>query len=581
MCNKSRSAKNQFVIGRIRRYFENTSGSAAQVFALSALPIFAALGVAVDGARIAQEHANFFAAVDSAALAITADERSAVSSLSGAELSERMALLSQITKDYVTTNYDASSASMGDLTTDLTITGSAVTVTASLEVPMTFMKVFGLDDFTLNAEVTVKKAMRPIELMMVMDTTGSMASGGKITGAKDAAKNLLTTLYSGSLAAEPRSENIRIGLVPFAGAVRLDTAHPDFDLDWIDTTGANPLSKLNFDHAPATPAVWNNYYAWSRLKVNSSTFHTWNGCVEARMRGTAAANTDYNANDIAPASATPATLFPAYFNFDAPSTSFGVSYVSTGTTTTPNTECYQLTSTQCSSTATADRRIKQENYRKYDGTVIGAEAVGASGPWSYCAVSKIVPMTYDRATVEAGINAMTASGPTLIAEGLAWGWRAVSKTEPLTQVQGSGSIPSATLSNYNDVKWRKVIVLMTDGDNDLSAGNFGYNNTVYSAYGTAGEPTANNRFSSTSSSGAIMTALDNEMLNVCSKVKAAGISLYVASFGSGVSTTTKARLQTCSSGTGYYAHAATSSDLITFFNHIGEDVLNKSIYVSN
>jgi hypothetical protein len=70
------------------------------------------------------------------------------------------------------------------------------------------------------------------------------------------------------------------------------------------------------------------------------------------------------------------------------------------------------------------------------------------------------------------------------------------------------------------------------------------------------------------------------MLTVCENVKAAGIALYVASFGSGVSTSTKSRLQSCSSGTGYYQHASAPSDLAAFFNHIGQDVINKSIYVS-
>ena len=37
------------------------------------------------------------------------------------------------------------------------------------------------------------------------------------------------------------------------------------------------------------------------------------------MRGTAASNTDYNVNDVAPTIGTPATLFPAYFAPDTPS----------------------------------------------------------------------------------------------------------------------------------------------------------------------------------------------------------------------------------------------------------------------
>ena len=91
------------------------------------------------------------------------------------------------------------------------------------------------------------KAMRPIELVLVMDTTGSMATDDKIGGAKTAARNLLNTVYGGSAASVPESEYLRVALVPFAAGVRLNKNAYDFNLNWIDTTGANPLSKLNFN----------------------------------------------------------------------------------------------------------------------------------------------------------------------------------------------------------------------------------------------------------------------------------------------------------------------------------------------
>ncbi|CAN0390100.1 unnamed protein product, partial [Phaeothamnion confervicola] len=202
-----------------------------------------------------------------------------------------------------------------------------------------------------------------------------------------------------------------------------------------------------------------------------------------------------------------------------------------------------------------------------------------NGPWSGCAKSSIVPLTYKRANVEAGITAMAAAGPTLIAEGISWGFRVLSPTEPFTKVEASTSFPADTIATYNHPRWMKVMVLMTDGDNDLSAGTDTLNGTVYSAYGRGAETLANNRFGSTSSSNK-MTELDNAMLAACAKVKAQGIELYVTSFGSGVSATTKARLQACATDADNYQHNTSSADLAAFFNHIGQDVLNKSIYVS-
>ena len=86
------------------------------------------------------------------------------------------------------------------------------------------------------------------------------------------------------------------------------------------------------------------------------------------------------------------------------------------------------------------------------------------------------------------------------------------------------------------------MVLMTDGDNDMSAGVDTLNGTVYSAYGRGTETLANNRFGTTSDSS-IMTETRQCHVAACTKVKAAGIELYVTSFGSGVSTATRAKLR--------------------------------------
>ena len=77
-----------------------------------------------------------------------------------------------------------------------------------------------------------------------------------------------------------------------------------------------------------------------------------------------------------------------------------------------------------------------------------------------------------------------------------------------------------------------------------------------------------------------MTELDNQMLAVCDKIKAQNIALYVTSFGTGVSVSTQNRLKACATKPENYANSTSSADLQAFFNHIGEDVINKSIYVS-
>ena len=566
---------------RFTSFLKNDAGSITQMLGLSALPLFAALGAAVDTVRINREQTAFHAAVDSAVLAIAADDRAAISGQTTAQQAASITLLQNLGKEYINASYKPSAGTSNDITVNLAITNQAITITATHAVPTAIMGLFGAGSSTLTTTSEVKKAMRPVELTLVMDTTGSMATNNKISGAKTAAKSLLTTLYGGSLAQAPQSEFIRVSLVPFAGAVRLDKTAYDFDLGWIDTTGANPISKLNFNDG-----AWNNYMAWSQLKPGGTT-GVWNGCVEARSLTAGAGG--LTKNDVSPNPMVTETLFPAYFHPDTPTNSSGqtmkygsdyiTGYYSGSGSYTASGENLGLTSGQASLFTDAGRLVVQKNQQKYVNKTIGVENLTNAGPWDGCAASKVVPMTYDRTKLEAGIDAMTADGPTHIAEGLAWGWRSISPNEPFTKVEGTSTIAASTISVYDDVRWRKVMVLMTDGDNDLGAGSYGFNGTYYSAYGRGRETIANNRFGTTVDSN-IMTALDNGMLDVCTAIKSKNIELYVTSFGTGVSATTKSRLQSCATKPANYANSTTATDLQVFFDHIGQDVINKSVYVS-
>ena len=563
---------------KLKAFRSNSLGSVTHIAAIAALPMMLAAGAAIDTVRINREQVAFNAAVDSAALAVAADDRASLSGLSEAQVTARLAELEEFAKKYMTENYTPQYGSSDEMDVEIDITGQYIELAAKHSFPTTIMSLTGIEEIELSARSQIMKAMRPIELVLVMDTTGSMASSGKLDGAKTAARNLLNTVYGGSAASYPESEYLRVALVPFAAGVRLNPSAYDFNLNWIDTTGANPLSKLNFNDTS-----WNNYTTWAKLKKTSSTFHTWNGCVEARMRGDDAANTDYNVNDVAPTSGV--TRFPAYFAPDAPSFANLSTYGANQNKSWSGTYIPESgTPSEIAGLSTGDRQDpmkRQENQAKYLNRNIGAESLTSAteGPWKGCAKTPIVPLTYKRANVEAGITAMVAAGNTLIAEGVAWGWRVLSPTEPFTKVEASTSFPADTISTYNHPRWLKIMVIMTDGDNDISAGLDSLNGTTYTAYGRGKETLATNRFGTTSDSS-IMGKLDDAMSEACTKAKAEGIELYVTSFGSGVSNATKAKLTACATDADNYAHASSSADLAAFFNHIGQDVLNKMIYVS-
>jgi Flp pilus assembly protein TadG len=596
-------------------------------FGLAAIPMVIAAGSAIDTVRINRERASFIAALDSAAFAIASDDRSAIGT-GGTVSQTNIDALKAMAKAFLKTNYSPSNGKLaGEATLDITVTGAKVNVKATLEFPTTIMKLVGVNSLWMTAESQVEKAMRPVEIVLVIDTTGSMGRGKnftssstKMTQAQQAAHDLLAKVYSGTRAAMPRSEYLRVALVPFAAGVRLNQTAYDFNLNWIDTNGLNPLSRLHFNGA----ATWNNFMAWSQMKTSATTQLAWNGCVEARARGSAALGTDFNVNDIAPSTSSPSSLFPAYFAPDAPSVANFTQYSSTyrgynfnntyiaeagaATTTATTGEtagmAYVATSppvTAKNNMTTAGFLYRQGNAAKYVNAVITPQANGIAGPWSGCAASTIVPMTYNRESVEVGIDAMDGSGNTLIAEGLMWGLRVISPTAPFTLVEGSGSggsgIPASTIAPFNGPRWQKVMLMMTDGDNDLAAGTVdtkdsvtkAVNGMVYSSYGRGLEAVAtSNRFPTTNLTTK-MAELDTELIAACTKVKSDkgtsdvtddNVLLYVTSFGTGVSSTTQTRLQQCATAPSYYQHSTTGADLSAFFDHVGQDVLNKMIFAS-
>jgi Flp pilus assembly protein TadG len=625
------------LIRTMKRYLGDSSGNISLFFGLAAIPLLLAVGAGLDTARINREHTTFHAAVDTAAIAIAGDVRSATDS-TGNVPAANLSALQLLAKEYIKSNYSPDKTFAGEVNVDLSITGSKIKIDAKLDFPTTIMKLVNIDSVALQTSSTVEKAMRPVELVLVMDTTGSMGSSGgtvngqyKIYWAKQAAHDLLAKIYSGTRTAMPRSEYLRVALVPFAAAVRIDPTTSGVS-NWVDTAGTNPLSKVNF-----SDPTYNNYNAWAKLRNSSNTANlTWNGCLETRARGSAALGTDYNANDTAPSSVTPATMFPAYFAPDMPSIrdttsydglgtpgrwrkySFYNSYIAEDSTSTAinlgtavtKGETAGLTPVQKASftpvnsttnpLAVATMQFRMKNAPKYVNAVMPGGETG-NGPWAGCAATPIVPMTFDRETVEVAIDAMTARGATVIPEGLAWGMRVISPSAPFTTVSGSGAIPSSTIASYNNPRWQKVMLLMTDGENDLapglddvtSSGGYTTNERTYmnapvtrkvgsisySAYGYPQATGGNNRFAFADVDQA-ETSLNDDLLNVCSKVKANNVALYVTSFGSGVGAPTQTLLSSCATAPSYYKHSSDGIGLSAFFDQVGQDVLNKMVFIS-
>jgi Flp pilus assembly protein TadG len=528
----------------LRSFSRDGRGNVAMITGLAAIPLFVAAGVAIDVARASRSQNALQVAVDAAALAVAASDKASLAGLDDAQKAARKAELKKLAENFVKANYKDQGT---DLTVNVNVTDDIITVDANKAYPTSLMNIAKIKsvDLAARAEVNLQGGIAEnIEIVLVMDTTGSMDDNNKMEDAQAAAKQLLQTVLDDAAS----DDKVKFALVPFSGSVNVGA--DKLNSGWIDTTGKTSVSKVNF-----TSTTYHNMKAWDDMKYVNLQGLTiklpWNGCVEARLG-------NYAVNDTAPSAGTPDTLFTPYMAPDEASNSFDNNYI-TGE-------------------SGGSDSAKQKNQAKY-ATKIFTSLTGDKGPWRHCAASSIVPLTHSRAAIEAGIDAMVPRGPTILPEGMAWGWRVLSPTAPYTEG-----------ASFTDKKWRKVVVFMTDGMNDPSAGNNGFNNSVYTSYGYVAATLAKNRFGTTTANQAV-TKLNDKLTTTCTNLKALAelrdnpkdrskkvpsIEIYTIAFQAPEAS--KTLLRSCATAEGYFIDASSGQQLKDAFKAIGARL--KTMYLS-
>lgn len=185
----------------------------------------------------------------------------------------------------------------------------------------------------------------------------------------------------------------------------------------------------------------------------------------------------------------------------------------------------------------------------------------------------LTPMGKSKATTLAAINALTANGATAIPLGLAWGWRMLS---PQWRGQWGGTMNTDQLPlDYKTPLMNKALILMTDGNNDISFNN-------YTAYGFPNDGGLGGTNACNPSNGNCTngeTVLNNRTSALCTSMKASDkdIIIYTIAFGSGISTATQTMLRNCASKPEFFFASPTTASLQTAFRQIGDSLANLRI----
>lgn len=167
----------------------------------------------------------------------------------------------------------------------------------------------------------------------------------------------------------------------------------------------------------------------------------------------------------------------------------------------------------------------------------------------------IVPLSSDKTRLETAIDDLVfwCRGGTLGNIGAVWGWRTLSDKKPFDQG-----------SDYDNTKWRKVLVMMTDGNNQIWKKPGIDAVSDFSAYGRVPNDLGATR-------GAALTEAENRMRQVCTRMKNKGIIIYSITFGV-ADTETQNLYQDCAGNGGRYINTSSGPQLINAFNDIASEL---------
>ncbi|MEM7650971.1 MAG: TadE/TadG family type IV pilus assembly protein [Pseudomonadota bacterium] len=472
----------------------DTAAAIIVLFALMAPILVGAAGMALDYAQAYLVQQRLSQAIDAAALAATAYSSDA------SEIEAKV-------QEFFDVNYPPEKLG-ATFDPEVVVEGNLVTVTGSARYDTFFLTLIGIDDVDVSAETVVQREVKGLEVVLVLDNTGSMATNNNISKLRTATCEFIEILYGTYDSeettdcldryddfVEPVNEFVKIGLVPYSTSVNVGPYGLGYDDAGgiYDTAFLNNPQDLTFSNDADTDICileaddgtdvtdyegpW-NMYRWCRDNDDD--------------RGVCNYYQDY----------------------------FCTAFNSTGSS--------------C------------QNW------VYSPNARGVyRGPNYQCPRAAVLPMTDDMTALKNRVAEMEARGWTFGNIGMAWGWRMLSPDFPFTEGV-----------DWDNNAYRKVVVMMTDGDNVRSSpyGAFGYNNDH-----------------SVNSSN----VLDDRLESVCQNMEDQdNVTVYTITFeatSGGIDNDTRTLYENCAGNGGSHEHVTTSEELIDVFRAIAQELSNLHI----
>lgn len=577
---------------RLTHFLRNEAGNFAIIMGLTAFPLVGVTALAVDYSNFERQRSFVQSAVDAAALATSKEYATgafAAETPTGVE-----AKLKAYAKDFFNSNLPAgispekavlNASIVSEVKEDsngIAYEEKSVGIEVDLEYDTFLAKVIDYDQMTTKIISEVAMGNLTVEIALVVDNSGSMStstSGGgtRMVKARDTAKSMVDKIFAAG-AISNKQNPVSFSLVPFAASVNIGPANAT--KTWMDNNGWAPIHNENLDwtnyvldsgetRTADYLTVWNSKkifqskksgqnWKWrSRFDVYSMLGRTWAGCVEMRSwphstkdtvqtittsmtydQAAAGTNGGSGVNALFVPMFAPSEPTPKYTtNNKGSESNDSYTYTNNYTTDYRNRAGSWFAST--SANRLANQNVRQNWIERYQNAY---KTISSSKNPDYsCTTKALTELSTNKTAIKTAIDQMAANGNTNVQEGLAWGWRTLSKSEPFTAGR-----------ERDDIDNRKYLIVLTDGNNTYGT-NSDPNESTYGPWGfakhdriEAGLANADlpNLYKGTSVN-TYEKKMNAHTLQTCENARAAGITVFAIAFDVPNGSSVKSLLNAC------------------------------------
>jgi Flp pilus assembly protein TadG len=535
--------------GFLTRLARNQAGNAMAMTAAALVPMLGLIGGGIDMSRLYLVKARLQQACDAGALA--GRKQMAGGAWSYNSYQARTAAENMFKANFLENSYGTNS-----LSRSFSESSGKVTGTASVQVPMAVMQVFGIRNKTIGVTCDADMRIPNTDVMFVLDVTGSMGdtnsgdTAPKIDGLKRAVRCFYEALAKKNTIADcgstpsgnSGSAQLRFGFVPYNTNVnvgrllRNDWMADSWNYQSREWSGGKWVYRqrsFNISGLKAGGSSWNNSVKLPLGNSGGNTSISWDGCIEERKTAITT-------------------------NFDPiPTDAWDLNIDMMPSTGDPDTQWKPALKD-----AIWGRQSPSYNFTGYSGNTLddvnGDSSVNMPRNYSYaCPPAAARLAIYNNASdFDTYVNTLVEGGNTYHDIGLIWGARLISPT---------GLFASDNAFTPTGGEIERHVIFMTDGDTVTGAEN-------YTAYGVAWWDRRQTPVGTIPTSSLLNAQVNARFQAVCKYIKnVMQVHLWVVSFGSGVSGSAQTALKNCAETNRYFL-AKNSTELNQQFQQIADEI---------